>query len=268
MKIKFLGTSAGWPLPRLGCRCKVCQSADPKDKRLRSSILIDDKILIDAGFDIYHQFLRYGISKIEAILITHGHPDHITGLWDIGNLKNSKNIKLFCTNETFKNITRLLKETGIEFDIKIIKEKERFNFENYEIQSFPVVHSKSFPEVGFKITPTSPPPQRRGGLRRGLVYIPDVRILLKETRKIIDDTDVLIVDGSFLKNPFPIWTTTWGHWSILEAIENIKDIKNVKQVYFTHIGHLVGKHSEINAFLKKNYSSKYQLAYDGLEIDF
>ena len=91
MKLHFLGTSAGWPLPRLGPhRDEVCRSKDKKDRRRRSALLVNDAILIDAGPDIYHELFDAGDPDIKAVFITHPHPDHMMGLWDISKVLGRK----------------------------------------------------------------------------------------------------------------------------------------------------------------------------------
>ena len=88
MKIKFLGTSAGWPLPRLGCRDQVYTSLDPKGKRTRSQALINERLLLDVGPDTYVHLNAPDINPttIEYAAITHEHPDHTYGLWDLGHI--------------------------------------------------------------------------------------------------------------------------------------------------------------------------------------
>ena len=86
MKITFLGTGTSVGVPSIGCHCEVCESTDPRDKRLRSSILIktnEQSLLIDCGPDLRQQCLREGIESVDAVLITHPHADHIMGLDDL-----------------------------------------------------------------------------------------------------------------------------------------------------------------------------------------
>jgi len=258
MKLKFLGTSAAWPLPRLGCDCNVCRSLDSKDSRWRSSLLVNEKILIDAGLDIYHQFQKFNIGLIDAILITHPHPDHFFGLWDLGKIIKPKNhkISLFCTRKARSIMQRCL-PAGIEgFDLKIIKFSDNFQLDSLKIYSFGVVHTKTHPETGFRIENN----------KKSFCYIPDIRALNKETKYHFRHCQVVILDGATLKIPFPVWTKTWGHWSIVEAINLLKEFKNIKKVYFTHIGHRVGCHQETEKWIKSKFGSKYNLAYDGLEL--
>jgi len=115
MKALFLGTSAGWPLPRLGCDCPICSSSDKRDHRLRPALLVDDRFLFDAPPDIYRQLSRYPskISKIKHIFITHAHLDHILGLYDLTHVYQNANQRqrfdLFLTARTLKGIRKVLK---------------------------------------------------------------------------------------------------------------------------------------------------------------
>ena len=85
MIVDFLGTAAAWPIPRLGCSCPQCSSDDPRDARLRSSILVERRVLVDAGPDAYAQLRRAGVVP-EAVVLTHGHHDHVLGLHELAKL--------------------------------------------------------------------------------------------------------------------------------------------------------------------------------------
>jgi len=251
MKIKFLGTSSGWPSPRIGCNCVQCQSQDPKDKRWRSSILIDD-VLIDAGPDIYHQFIKYNITKISGLIITHSHPDHYLGIHDIalGKLYQVKSAPLYTLEENWKYIKRLFPEC--RYEEKVLKPEDRFEIEDLKFHTFPVVHGLTHPAIGVIIN-------------KKVVYIPDVRRIEKKYEKLLKEIDLAIIDGSCLDTPFPPWTNSWGHWTMKEAAELAKKLQ-IKRVVFTHIGHKTKPHQELNQVLKKYYENA-EAAYDGMEIE-
>ncbi len=257
MKVDFLGTSAGWPLPRLGPhKDEVCKSTDPKDRRRRSALLVNDSILIDAGPDIYQELLNVGDPPVKAVFITHPHPDHMIGLWDISKILGRKiNVHLIKQAQTI--LKRVLPATFNELDIVTILDQKEIKINTIAITPFSVIHSKTFPEVGYLVKEN----------KKGFIYIPDVRRIDKKTEKFFHKAQVAILDGSILDRPFPSWTKAWGHWSIKEGIEALRKIKNIKKVYFTHIGHLVGPHKKVNEFLAKNYGKKFELAYDGLKIN-
>ena len=109
MKVKFLGTSAGWPLPRLGCECDICSSKDSRDKRGRSQLLINDILLLDIGPDTYLHLSRDDVDpkKIKFAAITHEHPDHTFGLLDLGHIYNSNKIQVLVGESTYKKTRRL-----------------------------------------------------------------------------------------------------------------------------------------------------------------
>ena len=175
MKIKFLGTSSGWPSPRIGCKCEQCQSTDPKDKRWRSSILVDN-ILIDAGIDAYHQFIKYNITKIDALIITHTHMDHISGIWDISprKLYQIKSCPLYALEKNIKLIKRFYPESG--YQEKPLQPEDKFEINNLKFKTFPVVHSLERPAMGIIIN-------------KKVVYIPDIRMIEKKYEKYIQNID-------------------------------------------------------------------------------
>lgn len=278
MKIKFLGTSAGWPLPRLGCNCEICTSTDPKDKRTRTQILIDDKVLLDAGPETYSHLnnIDSRISaeggpasgrrgndkkgkvsiahKLKAILISHEHPDHTLGLWDLPHIygrteDNLDKIQLFVTQPVLAGIRRILPHFFGQIKPVVVKAYETFAINYAKVTYFPVIHGKT-PAFGIKY---------KDG--KFIAYIPDFNRILPSSQKVIRDCHALFIDGSSLgklgQGP--------GHISIQDGIKISKNLR-AKSTYFVHIGHKTGTHEFLENYLHENAGKNFHIAYDGLEI--
>jgi len=253
MKILFLGTSAGWPLPRLGCDCIICTSTDPKDKRFRPTVLVNETILVDAGPDIYHQLVNYKVDtkKIKALVLTHAHPDHILGFYDLTHLyhREEKEPRLIITQSVLNGLRQVHRFPVAPFLPEIITPPEIIEIEQVKIGLFPVEHSR-LPCFGVKM--------KGKGV---LVYLPDVKRLPRAKRKSLRDVDLLVLDGSSLGKR----GQTRIHQSIEEGVRLAKDLKP-KKVYFTHIGHITGIHEELESFVQEEGGKSFHIAYDGLEI--
>lgn len=251
MKIKFLGTSAGWPLPRLNCSCGLCSSQDPKDKRTRTQILVDDAILLDAGPDSYLHLKNQNLNKLKAILISHEHPDHIMGFWDITHIYNKNTpIEILVPQAILNGIRKYISVHGKNLKITIVKPNVPFAIGNFKIEYFPVIHGHT-PAFGIKV---------KGN--KIFAYAPDFRKILPSQQKVIRGADYIAIDGSTLnkvgQGP--------GHISIEDGIVIAKRLK-AKNTYFVHIGHKTGTHQFLEDYLAKNAGPSFHIAFDGLEID-
>lgn len=272
MIIRFLGTSAGWPLPRLGCNCKICRSKDPKDKRSRPALLVDEKILIDAGPDIYHELIDQNPEKIEAVVITHDHWDHTYGLSDLGKIYGIKRkIALISTNDVLKSLKRHQGYTPYfsSFKLQPIKPFKPIELCGIEIDLFPVLHSKSTPTYALSLKAINHrrPPGRwtprdtsqvDSTTTGKCVYIPDYKTIPHKSLKKLKNTEILILDGSGFVKMF-------NHASIGEGIAVAKKAKTQK-AYFTHIGHKTNTHEELTQYVQHHGGKGFHIAYDGLEM--
>jgi phosphoribosyl 1,2-cyclic phosphate phosphodiesterase len=247
----LLGTSAGWPLPRLGCNCEICTSKDPKDTRTRTQLLINDSVLLDAGPDTYlHLIKSQNIKNLDSILVTHGHPDHILGFWDISHFYNlKKRINLYITLPTLNEIRKIFPLAFQKIKIIIVKPNQEFTISNAKVQYFPVIHGKA-PTFGVKF--------KDGKI---LAYIPDFNRILPSQQKVIRNCHSLIIDGSSLGKI----GQGHGHISINDGIQIAKNLR-AKQTYFVHIGHKTQTHGFLEKYLKENAGPNFHIAYDKLEI--
>ncbi len=251
MELTFLGTGTSQGVPVIACNCKVCQSTDSYDKRLRSSVFIKTKntnILIDSGPDFRYQMLRKKVKKLDGILITHEHKDHIAGLDDVRafNFISKKPTEIYAEQRVLDTIKHDFayafadfKYPGIpKFNLNKIYENDFF-INNVKITPIRVMHLK-LPILGYRIG--------------DITYITDANYIDKKNIEKIKGTKIFILNA--LRKEKHI-----SHFCLDEAIEIAKKI-NAKETYFTHISHLMGLHSIESKKLPKNM----YFAFDNLTI--
>ncbi len=254
MKITFLGTGTSQGIPLISCTCPVCTSPNKKDNRLRSSILIEingTNIVIDSGPDFRYQMLRAKVNKLDAIIFTHGHKDHIAGLDDIRayNHFEQKPIPLYANEETqdalrreysyiFNNITY----PGIpQVDMYTINGSDSFSINGINITPIKVLHYK-MEVLGFRIG--------------DFTYITDANYIAPEELAKVNGSKALVLNA--LRHEKHI-----SHYTLSEAIEIAQSV-DVKDTYFTHISHQLGLHDVEDSELPEGI----HLSYDGLELNF
>ncbi|MBN2745788.1 MAG: MBL fold metallo-hydrolase [Bacteroidales bacterium] len=253
MILTFLGTGTSQGVPVIGCSCPVCKSTDPKDNRLRTSVLIEAKdfnFTIDAGPDFRYQMLREKVSKLDAILVTHGHKDHVGGMDDIRafNFLQKKPMTVFADQYALESIK---KEFFYAFEDDKYPDVPNMNlcqvdytpirFKQLEIIPIPVMHAQ-LPVTGYRINDLS--------------YITDANYISPESMSLLKGTEILIINALRYKKHI-------SHFNLDEALE-VHSLLNPKTTYLTHISHMFDTHENI---LKKLPRNVYP-AYDGLKIEF
>ena len=255
MKLKFLGTGTSQGIPVIGSTHPVCLSTNPKDKRLRSSVMITDdegkKILIDCGPDFRQQMLTNQESNVDALLITHEHNDHVIGLDDLRPIifQKRKDISIYCLPRVGKEIKDRFPYAFTEdkypgapsFEITEIG-NEPFIIENTEITPIQVIHYK-LPILGYKF--------------KNLAYITDASFISEEEQEKLKNLDVLIINCLRKDEPHV------AHYILPEILELVEKLQP-KTTYLTHISNRFGFHDEIEAMTPANIHP----AHDGLEIEF
>jgi riboflavin kinase/FMN adenylyltransferase len=255
LKITVLGSGTSMGVPTLGCHCRVCSSQDPRDNRLRPSLLLSrngQNVVIDTTPDFRQQALRACIERLDAVLLTHGHADHVMGFDDIRpyNIRQRAALPVYSNEETFRILRRAF---AYIFDGKP------------KVSSIPSVtlHEvvSPFQLLGLALTPV---PLKHGdmdvlGFRFGrAAYMTDFSSIPDSSLALLTGLDVLIIDA--LRDiPHPM------HQTVEQALALIKLLKP-RTAWFTHIAHDL-PHAETNERLRKLGHSNVQLAYDGLELE-
>ena len=252
MKITFLGTGTSQGTPMIGCNCCVCKSSDVRDKRLRSSAIIEidgKKILIDAGPDFRQQMLRAEISDLDAILLTHEHIDHVGGLDDLRALNyiNQKAIDIYAEKRVQDALSKIFyyafdtnKYPGVpEFKFHTIDENN-FYVSDIKITPIRAMHYK-LPILGFRIN--------------NFCYVTDTNYISTEELEKMRNVDVLVIDALRREKHL-------SHFCLTETLEIIKQLKP-KRSYLTHISHQLDLQNVLDSELPENVFA----AYDGLSVD-
>lgn len=251
IKITFLGTGTSQGVPLIACRCVVCTSTDTRDKRLRSSILIETattRLVVDSGPDFRQQLLRERIKKLDAVVFTHEHKDHIAGLDEVKafNFLNKMRMPVYATERVQQALKREFAYIFSEEKYPGIPEIDLFSFDNevfavgdIVLQPINVLHYK-LPVKGFRVG--------------DFAYITDANFIADSEKEKLKNLKVLVLNA--LRNEPHI-----SHFTLDEALALIEELAP-KKAYLTHISHQLGQHTEVSRRLPK----QVELACDGLQL--
>ena len=252
-KVTFLGTGTSSGVPMIGCDCVVCQSKNKKDHRLRSSVLIESAkttLVIDTTPDFRYQMLRTNVKRVDAVIFTHPHKDHMAGLDDVRayNLFSGKPMEIYCNSITEEAIRR---DFFYAFTEKKYPGVPSLHLNHIGADAFTIgdltilpvlVWHLHMPVLGFRLGP--------------FTYITDANRIEDTEKEKISGTQILVLNA-LRKQPH------LSHFTLDEAIE-LSDELNIPQTYFTHISHQLGLHDAVSDSLPHGRS----LAYDGLVLEF
>ena len=252
MQITFLGTGTSHGVPMIGCECGTCRSPDPRDRRSRASIFVEteagDAILIDAGPDLRSQALAHRITRVDAIVFTHGHADHILGLDDVRRYNHLMRRPMACyaDDRTVEDIRRTfsyvfdpasLKGGGLP-QLELFTVAGPFCLGRQEIVPVPVLHGER-PIFGLRLG--------------GCAYLTDCSGIPDSSWPLLEDLDILVLDA-LRERPHPT------HFSLGEAIDVARRV-GAQRTYFTHMCHDLS-----HAATSEKLPAGVELAYDGLRV--
>lgn len=253
MKITFLGTGTSQGVPVIACNCNVCQSSDERDKRLRSSLMVetgDLRIIIDCGPDFRQQMLREAVSSVDAILVTHAHRDHLAGLDDVRafNYINQRAASVYASTEVQRAIRK-------EFPYAFEKDP----YPGVPEIVFHTIANKPFTIGDQKITPVKALHYGTThfvyGYRIGsFTYITDAVFISEKEKQKIRGSEVVVINALRRKKHY-------SHFNLEEACAILEDLAP-KRGFLTHISHQMGCYTEVTPLLPRFID----LAYDGLSI--
>jgi len=254
LKFIFTGTGTSQGVPVIGCNCEVCKSSDPRDKRLRTSGLLQVNglnIVFDTGPDFRQQMLTYDVQVLDAIIYTHQHKDHTAGLDDIRayNFRLRRKMQIFANDLTLDHLRKeyyyIFENSDYpalpQLDIHLIDGDSDFTVGDTVFTPIPVIHGK-LPVLGYRIG--------------NFAYITDASYIPQDSIDRLQGLEVLVLNA--LRKQ-----AHRSHFTLPGAIQMVRQL-NPRRAYFTHISHIMGKHDVVET---EDVPEGMYLAYDGLEVE-
>jgi phosphoribosyl 1,2-cyclic phosphate phosphodiesterase len=254
VEFTFLGTGTSTGVPVIGCDCEVCTSPDPRDARLRSSVIVrqdDTTVLVDTSPDLRAQLLRNPVPRIDAILFTHAHADHTAGLDEMRryNAMQQAHLPVWASRDTAENLTRRFDYAfidqypvyGVIPDLTLhpIDDARPFRVGAMEIVPVPVMHGR-LPILGYRFG--------------SIAYLTDVKTIPETSLTLLQHLDVLVLTA-LRQHPHP------AHMSLDEALVAVEMLQP-RHTLFTHVAHDMGRYEDVAPTLPPNVA----LATDGLRV--
>lgn len=257
MKAVFLGTGTSVGIPVIGCDCPVCASDDPRNRRRRTSLYVEagtTHVVVDTAPDFREQVLAYGVRRIDAVLFTHSHADHVFGFDDIRRFNTIQDcvIPAYGSSQTVADLRRIFEyvDSGpnalglFKPRIEFRTVSGSFDIGGLQVQPLPVVHANT-ETLGFLF--------RADG--RSLAYIPDCAEMPDPVREAVTGVDVMILDA-LRHRPHATHLTVEASLALLQRI-------GARQSYIVHLSHDLD-HETTQAGMPENI----QVSYDGLVLDW
>lgn len=251
MKITFLGTGTSCGVPVIGCQCEVCQSKEPKDRRLRCSILVeteDTRLLVDVGPDFREQILPQPFRRIDGILVTHSHYDHVGGMDDIRPYCQFGQIDVYADPIAREGMLQMLpycfaenRYPGVpKIELNEIHAGQSFMIGDIEVMPIEVMHGK-LPILGYRFG--------------RFAYITDMKTINDDQLPLLEGVEVLVVNALRFDKPHH------SHQLVDDALAFARRV-GARRTLLTHMCHDIGLHHVVNSKLPQGV----ELAFDGMEL--